>query len=52
MPTEVTVKDKDGREVTVKCDNEPVERCREQAEKAYKELIAHEPKSPARVINN
>lgn len=43
--SKVTIKDKDGREVTVDCEKEPAEKCKEIADKAYEKLIEKEPKS-------
>lgn len=38
MAAEVRIKDSQGREVYVKCDQETSEKCREEAEKAYEKL--------------
>ena len=44
MP-EFYIKDKDGREVSIKCgDKESPEKCRNELEKTYKELLFNEPK--------
>ena len=41
--SKVTITDSKGRKVEVECDKEPVEKCREQAEKMYEKVKGNDP---------